>query len=272
MFGFHFSQLANYALMPAHQAMPLVRREAELAFEIDPSLPDAHAMLGLVAALYDYDWSEASRQFALAMAADPVPSQVRRHYALYYLLPTGRYEEAAAECARALEEDPLNVMGRLRFAQCLRAAGRIADGYRELRHALELDDRLWFTHFLIGLDYLIDGQQEEAIDHIERAYALAPWSPSARGLLAAALRMPAICERSRELLKLLEADQTGSNRTRPCHLPPGLFGDRCMRGLDRAGDCRSPPGNSISCTRTRGRCARSSRWPGLAKLLNLPDL
>lgn len=78
-------------------------------------------MLGLVAALYDYDWQEAARRFELAMAADPVPSQVRRHHALYYLLPTGRYAEAAEECVSALQEDPLNVMGRVRYAQCLRA-------------------------------------------------------------------------------------------------------------------------------------------------------
>jgi hypothetical protein len=271
MFGFHFSQLANYALMPVHQAMPLVRREAELALAIDPSLPDAHAMLGLVAALYDYDWGEASRQFALAMAADPIPSEVRRHYALYYLLPTGRYTEAAAECGRALEEDPLNIMGRLRFAQCLRAAGRIDEGYRELRHALELDDRLWFTQFLLGLDHLLDDQQVKALDHAERAYALAPWNPSARGLLASALRIAGELRRSEELLQLLEADPAG-----PAALGLATFYlagsdvDACADWTERAIAERHPAifyflhAHALTLR-------RSSRWPRLLQLLNLPE-
>ena len=54
-------------------AMPLVRAHATRALDIDPSLPDGHAMLGLVASLYDYDWEEARRRFEKAMAADPVP-------------------------------------------------------------------------------------------------------------------------------------------------------------------------------------------------------
>src|SRR5262245_40254955 len=107
MFGFHFAQLANYGLLPAHEAMPLVRSEAHKALAIDRSLPEGHATPGLVAGLYDYDWQEAARRFELAMAADPVPSQGRRYYALYYLLPVGRAEEAVEECALALREDPL---------------------------------------------------------------------------------------------------------------------------------------------------------------------
>jgi tetratricopeptide (TPR) repeat protein len=142
MFGFHFAQLANYALLPAHDAMPLVRREARKALAIEPSLPEGHAMLGLVAALYEYDWSAAERHFAAAMACDPIPSAVRRFHALYYLLPVGRSGEAADECARALEDDPLNLVGRLRLAQCLRAAGRDAEATRELRRVLELDHAL----------------------------------------------------------------------------------------------------------------------------------
>ena len=88
MFGFHFAQLANYGLLPAHEAMPLVRSEARKALAIDPSLPEGHATLGLVAGLYDYDWQEASRRFELAMAGDPVPSQVRR-YLRFVLPPAG---------------------------------------------------------------------------------------------------------------------------------------------------------------------------------------
>ena len=50
---FVFLAIAGY--MPAREAMPLVRKEALKALAIDPSLPEAHAMLGIVAGVYDYD-------------------------------------------------------------------------------------------------------------------------------------------------------------------------------------------------------------------------
>src|SRR5438067_462521 len=92
-------------IMPAHDAMPRVREAARKALSIDPSLPEAHALLGAVAAIYDYDWVEADRLFRLATRGDSVPPIVR-FTSMLYLLPVGRLQEAVAEYARALDEDP----------------------------------------------------------------------------------------------------------------------------------------------------------------------
>ena len=270
MFAFHYSQLANYALLPAHTAMPLVRREAGKALEIDPTLPEGHAMLGMVAALYDYDWLEAERRFAAAMASDQIPSRVRRYYALYYLLPVGRYDEASEQCARALSEDPLDVMGRLRYAQCLRAAGRLADAVREQRRALELDEHLWFSHFLIGLDHLIDGEIHDAVRHVERAYALAPWSPSAAGGLAVVLRQTGDDPRADALVQQLEAEDTGPNALGLAIYHLLCSGvDQCADWTERAIADRHP---AIFFFLTHAAALRHShRWPRLARLLNLEE-
>ena len=105
----YFLQLAGAGYMPAHEAMPLVREEAQKALKIDPSLPEAHAMLGSVAALYDYDWKEADRRFRLALAHDPVPPRVRQWYATFYLVPMGRMQESVDQLEQGLKEDPLNI-------------------------------------------------------------------------------------------------------------------------------------------------------------------
>ena len=60
-----------------------VRAAARTALSIDPSLPDAHALLGAVAAIYDYDWVEAERLYRLATRGDPVPPIVRFTSMLY---------------------------------------------------------------------------------------------------------------------------------------------------------------------------------------------
>ena len=271
MFGFHFAQLANYGLLPAHEAMPVVRAEARKALEIDPSLPDGHAMLGLVAAMYDYDWDEAARRFERAMARDPVPSRVRRYYALYYLLPIGRASEAVEECARALQEDPLDLLGRVRFAQCLQAARRFDEASAELQRVLELDENLWFAHFIAGLDELRRGRRAEATTHATKACALAPWSPSAKGLLAAACRISGDLRRAEELLEKLRSGP-------PYGIPLALATFHlCCSEVDVAADwtergiAERHPALFFFVRAHAHDLVRSPRWPALARLLKLVE-
>jgi serine/threonine-protein kinase len=269
-FGFHFAQLSNYALMPAHEAMPLVRREAQKALEIDPSLPDGHAMLGLVAAIYDFDWAEAARRFDVAMSCDPVPSQVRRHYALYYLLPLGRTAEAVEECARSMREDPLDLLGRVRFAQCIEASGRTADAITELKRVLELDENLWFTYLILGLYELREGQLSTALPHAEKAFALAPWSPSVRGLLAAASATAGDSRRAEELLQPLRSNPVFGATVGlvTYHLYRSEL-DACADWVEKAIAERHPAIFFVLRAHAR-ELLTSPRWPGLARLLNLP--
>jgi serine/threonine-protein kinase len=269
-FAFHFAQLANYGLLPAHEAMPLVRAEAQKALEIDPSLPDGHAMLGLVAAIYDYDWEEAARRFGRAMDVEAVPSQVRRYYAWYYLLPLGRCDEAVAECARALSEDPLDLLGRVRFAQCLQAAGRSAEATSELRRVLELDEHLWFTHFILGLHLFGLGEVSAAMIHVETAYTLAPWSPSVKGLAAAAARVSGDQQRADEILEKLKS---GQDYGRPLAFATyHLSSSEIDAAAEWTGKAIAERHSAIFFfLRTHARpLTASARWPELAKMLRLP--
>ena len=76
------------------QQLTLAREEAQKALAIDPGLPEANALMGVMAGNCDYDWKEAERRFRLALAQDPVPTQVRELHAISYLLPMGQFEEA----------------------------------------------------------------------------------------------------------------------------------------------------------------------------------
>ena len=270
-FAFQYAQLANYGLMPAGDAMPLVSAEAKQALEIDPSLAEGHAMLGLVAAIYDYDWKEAAQRFERAMASDPVPSQVRRYYALYYLLPLARTTDAVDQCARSLRDDPLDLPGRVRFAQCLDAAGRTDEATAELRHVLGLDENLWFTHFILGHYQLRDGRLPAALDHAERAFALAPWNPSARGLLAAAYAVKGELGTADDLMEPL--------RSAPAYGAPLAFAtfhlyrselDSCADWVEK-GIAERHPAMFVFLRSHARELLASPRWPGLAKRLNLPE-
>ena len=102
-FALPYVGLADYHLalaavggLPSREAMPKARELALRALEIDPDLPEAHAMLGIVAGHYDFDWSEAERRFRLAMAREPISRHLRQWNAYFHLFSIGRAHEAEA--------------------------------------------------------------------------------------------------------------------------------------------------------------------------------
>ena len=119
-------------------------------------------MLGLVAALYDYDCTEAGRRFQLATACEPVSAQVRYYYGFYYLFTVGRYKEAVERQEQARKEDPLNLLSRVQLVPSLRAAGRYADALSELHKVRQLDENFWPLSFLLGIIHASQGNFAEA--------------------------------------------------------------------------------------------------------------
>jgi len=271
-FGYYFAQLASWDLLPAHDVMPLVRIEARKALDIDPALPEAHAMLGLVHGVYDYNWPEAKRCFDTAVAFEQVPPQVRDSYALYYLLPVGRYTDAVEQYERALKEDPLNLLGRVHLAVALRAAGRGADALNEFHKVLQLDENFWPAHFLLGILNASLGNIEEAAASAEKAYSLAPWMTVNIGSLAAMLKRTGELGRSEELLqKLLPGEAYGA--------PLGLAHyylycgepEQAIHWSEKAIQQRQPA--VLFFLNVHLQFFRSNpRWPRLARLLNLPEM
>ena len=125
-FALPYVGLADYNLalaavggIPSHEAMPRARQLAMRALEIDPDLPEAHAMLGIVAGHYDYDWMEAERRFGLATRRDSMSPHLRQWYGTFYLFSVGRTQEAQRQGARVLEEDPLSPMWLVMYSNVL---------------------------------------------------------------------------------------------------------------------------------------------------------
>jgi tetratricopeptide (TPR) repeat protein len=148
--GMYFAALAVLGMLPAHEATPLARAAVQKALSVDPSLPDALATLGWIAAFYDYNWTEAERLFGLAVAANPVPPKVHWHEG-HYLLSMGRPKEAIEEIERALQGDPLNVSYRRSLACCLLGANSEADAAKECLRTLKLDESEYWAYLLLTI-------------------------------------------------------------------------------------------------------------------------
>jgi tetratricopeptide (TPR) repeat protein len=172
----------------AHEAMPLANAAARRALDLDPASAEAHAVLGMVAALYDSDWNEAKRRFQLALSREPVPSYVRWYYSYSYLLPMSRTQEAVQQCVLGLQDDPLNFLGGFHFSCALLAGGDAETGEAQIRQLSAVHSNMYQPYYLLALSQAVRGLRQEAITAAEKAYSLAPWSTTTRGLFAGLLK------------------------------------------------------------------------------------
>jgi TolB-like protein/predicted Ser/Thr protein kinase len=175
---------ASSVLGNAAELLPRARSLAERALDLDPDLPEARGMLGALAGVLKRDWNEAECWFRLAVSRDVVPWHVRIWYAMYYLFPLGRLEEARREAERALEDNPLSQVLYHDMAELLDGAGLKAEARAAFEKSVELDPQFWVGFYGLALHYAVDGAREKARRAAEQAYAISPHNPYTIGALA----------------------------------------------------------------------------------------
>jgi Tfp pilus assembly protein PilF len=135
---------------------------------IDNSLADAHAALGHVLAIYDWDWAGAEREFQLALQLNPGDAQARCFYALMCLTPQGRHEEAIAQTKKALDADPLSLIINANLVLVYRDARQDDLATEQAHKALEIDPDFDMLHFRLEEVYEQKGMIEQAIGEIAK--------------------------------------------------------------------------------------------------------
>ena len=168
------------------EAAPLAKSAAQRSLAIDPALAEAHSVLGLVAGSVEYDWKSAECHFQAAMAVEPVPPLVRVRYALYFLTPQRRFEEAIAQYQRALETDPLSMMVHFGLAFAHYCERRYDEAIEHAARAVDLYPDYWLVHFGMGLALSQNGLRQQSIASFEATLRLSPFFTLATGFLAAA--------------------------------------------------------------------------------------
>jgi serine/threonine-protein kinase len=261
----HYFALTANGLKPSREVIPLVRKWAIEALQIDPTLAEPHALLGLLAATVEYDWSEAARQFHLAMTREPVTPYVRWFHG-QYLTQIGRLHEAVDEMERMLDEDPLHVLCRSQLSGSLYAIGRRADASRQLQQALEIDEDFWVAHWYRAISEVLEGALSEARAAAERAYSLMTNDMNA-GLLAGIASREGDLTRAKALLMRLQHGETYG-------VPMGWFVYHLARlDFDQAAVSLEMAIEQHDQRATYGipYLRMSSRWLTLAKKLNWPE-
>jgi tetratricopeptide (TPR) repeat protein len=130
------------------------RTAARRAIELDDTDAEAHAALGEVAAMLDYDWPAAKRHFQRARELNP-HAHVRMRYAFWYLLPQGRVEEAELEADYVIRQDPVLLVGRSAKAIALFLGRKYDEAAESCVRALDIDPAFPYAlYFLLQIRVL----------------------------------------------------------------------------------------------------------------------
>ncbi len=158
---------ADRGFIPHEEGQRQARKAAEQALALNPSLPEAHARIGQMKRLVDWDWMGANASLQRALALDPGNPAVL--YAASALAGSlGHFEEALDLVRRSIALDPLNAASRESLAQVCWAMGRQEEAETNFKKALELNPGLPGDHEWLGLVYLGQGRVQDALVEIER--------------------------------------------------------------------------------------------------------
>ena len=257
-------------MTPMREAAPVSRALAQRALELDPSLPEAHNVLGVLAATYDYDWEEAGRRFTLATADDSASPHCHFTCGLFYFLGSGRRKEAVEQLERAVQGDPLQLTIRTFLAVCLGAAGRYAEAEDHFRQARDLDPHFVWAHYYLAELYAARQMFVEALPFAERAHSLGPWSLPSVGLYGGLLVRLGEQDRGREIIQKLGAGEMygASAGLAIYHICCGEI-DLAAEWFEKAIEERFPLVPQFLQNAIGEPLRASPRWPKLAAMMNL---
>jgi TolB-like protein/DNA-binding winged helix-turn-helix (wHTH) protein/Tfp pilus assembly protein PilF len=155
-------------VLPAKEVYPLAKAAALKALQLDDGLAEAHASLGFLMLLYDWNPAQAEKQFQRAIELDPNYPTAHHWYA-YDLAAMKRSDEAVAEIRRAVELDPLSSIINTDAGQILLFARRSDEAIAQCHKAIGLDPEFKQAYWYLALLYQEEGLFDQALDAFLKA-------------------------------------------------------------------------------------------------------
>ena len=205
----YFSLARNSAVLSPKEAGAKAQQAAGKAVELDPALGEAHASMALVLLIFQWDFSEAEREFQRAISLNPrYPYAHQWHAEL--LWATGRYEESVEENRKAVELEPFTPILRLNLGLSLLYAKHVAEAEQEFHKILDdMDPNFPVAHYSHTLVLVHQKKFDEAVKDIEAASRGVPESSYYRGYLGYTLAKAGRTEEARKILgELIEEAKT----------------------------------------------------------------
>jgi TolB-like protein/Tfp pilus assembly protein PilF len=197
-----YNILGYYNALPPNEAYPKGKAAALKALELDDSLAEPHAALGVVKRDFEWDWSGAEAEFQRAIELNPGYVEAY-HWRSTLLSMLGRHADALREKKKALAMDPLSVVIRTDLARMYYFSRDYDQSLEQYRAALDMDPNFGSAHLWLAQVYEQKGLNEEAISSLKTGMHLLSDSTYALAKLGQGYAIAGRCDEARTVLNQL---------------------------------------------------------------------
>lgn len=148
--------------LPAGEAFPTARTAAQKALDLDPSIAEAHMVLGYVRCSYDWNRIEAENDMRRAVETNPNSPWAHWAHAWHLMLFENR-EDAIAEMRRARDLDPFNPLMSSSLTSILSLARHYDEAVQVGQTTLELYPKYPSAYSALAKAFQRSGKFDQAI-------------------------------------------------------------------------------------------------------------
>lgn len=156
-----YVMLVNHNHLRPEDAYPKAKAAALRAVQLDATLAESHASLGLVKLVCDWDLSGAEQEFKRAISLNPDYASARMWYS-WHLWAAGHLDEALKEIRRAQELDPGSLALHLTAGDILFRLNRQDEAVEAYSKVLDINPSYMLAYKALGHCYHKKGMEREA--------------------------------------------------------------------------------------------------------------
>jgi TolB-like protein/Tfp pilus assembly protein PilF len=197
-----YYRLSSTQLRPT-EAFPRAKAAALKALELDETLSEAHASLGLVKLYYDHDFHGAEMNYRRAIETNPNASLAHQRYGTY-LMYMARFEESLREFKLAHELDPLSLQINVNIGSVLLLTRRFGEAVGQYQKTLDIDPNYYPARYGLGCVASAQGNYTEAVSEFEKVYQLEEDNDIALGAMGRAYALAGNKSQAEKALKALK--------------------------------------------------------------------
>ena len=160
-----------YGAGAPQEYLPRAKAAAEKAVELDDSLAEAHASLGLVYHSY-FRGAESAREFDRSIQLDPNYATAHHWYGRLTLVMQGKLDHALVEVKRAYELDPVSPIIHTDVGGVYLMARRYDEAIEQLRGTVQMDPEFYWAHRFLGMALDLKGDTTGALAEFTKAFQL----------------------------------------------------------------------------------------------------
>lgn len=220
---------------PPNEVMPRAKAAVERALLLDGELAEGHSWRGVLAFLYEYDWTRAEAAYQRAIEIKPTYSLAHTWYAVF-LSAMGRHDEALARIHHAEQLDPMAITIQAVVGLTYYTARRFDEALHHYLATLEMDPDNIRVHAWVARLHYATGRFEKGLKALSAAMQRVGRPPI---LLVQEGRFLARLGRRQEALDVIRELESLADRQYVSVLASaavhGALGDR-QKWLDRYND------------------------------------